>query len=231
LPEPYEKTGPQKDLIFIRPGSSDLTMEANDLNILQMAGPEPVFDGVMTEFLRNAREQLLARCGSGALLEVADLGREAPWLWRLTFRTRGLARNPGGEVRVVERHVVAVRFLPDYLRRANQFQTLALVEPDQAFHPNLAPPRVCLRIYPGQPLIEICEGLHALFSWRLRQLAENDALNRDACAWGRAHLAELPVDTRPLFGIEKGTVPLRIGGQSPFRLQLELQPLEERTCL
>jgi hypothetical protein len=48
--------------------------------------------------------------------------------------------------------------------------------------------------------VELCESLHALIGWRLRQLAENDALNRVACAWGRAHLDELPLDRRPLFG-------------------------------
>ena len=94
----------------------------------------------------------------------------------------------------------AVRFLPDYLRQVNQFQTIALLEPKNAFHPNLAPPAICLHLYPGMPLVEMVEALHALFSWRLRQLAENDALNRDACAWGRAHLDELPLDNRPLFG-------------------------------
>jgi hypothetical protein len=61
--------------------------------------------------------------------------------------------------------------------------------------------------------VEICESLHALFSWRLRQLAENDALNRAACAWGRAHLDELPIDRRPLFG--------RV-------LPITLEPVEEK---
>ena len=36
------------------------------------------------------------------------------WLWRLLFHTRGLARDDAGSVTVVDRHVVAVRFLPDY---------------------------------------------------------------------------------------------------------------------
>jgi hypothetical protein len=175
-------------------------MEAIDRRVLEMAGPEPVFDDVAREFLLNSRAEFLDRCGRGGLLEYADLGTSVPWLWRLTFGTRGLARAEGGEVRVVERHVVAVRFLPDYLRHVNQFQTVALVEPADAFHPNLAPPGICLHLYPGQPLVEIAEALHALFSWRLRQLAENDALNRDACAWGRANLDRLPLDTRPLFG-------------------------------
>jgi hypothetical protein len=175
-------------------------MDALDERVLEMAGPEPVFDPVVGEFLANCRDELLERCRTPGLLEAVSLGRNVPWLWRLTFRTRGLVCDEGGAVRPVERQDVAVRFLPDYLRRANRFEMLALLEPRQAFHPNLRDGHVCLEIYPGEPLLEVCEALHALFSWRLRQLAENDALNPAACAWGRAHLDELPLDTRPLFG-------------------------------
>ena len=96
--------------------------------------------------------------------------------------------------------MVAVRFLPDYLRHVNRFEMLALIEPQNAFHPNLREGHICLEVYPGEPLLEICEALHALLGWRLRQLAENDALNPTACAWGRASLNELPIDPRPLFG-------------------------------
>jgi hypothetical protein len=175
-------------------------MQLDDLRAIEMAGPEPVFDDVMSAFLLNSRDAFLDRCGRGGLIEYADLGVHTPWLWRLTFRSKGLVRDAAGNIEPSERHVVAVRFLPDYLRQVNQFATLALLEPQAAFHPNLAPPSVCLHVYPGMPLLEMAEALHALFSWRLRQLDENDALNRDACAWGRAHLDELPLDTRPLFG-------------------------------
>jgi hypothetical protein len=177
-----------------------IPMEPVDRRILEMSGAEPVFDDVARAFLINSRDEFHTRIGRGGLLEYANLGTSVPWLWRLTFHTRGLARAVGGEIRDIERHVVAVRFLPDYLRNVNQFQTLALIEPTDVFHPNLSPPAICLHVYPGQPLVEIAEALHALFSWRLRQLAENDALNRDACAWGRANLDRLPLDTRPLFG-------------------------------
>jgi hypothetical protein len=175
-------------------------MTNEDLRVLEMSGPEPVFDEVMSAFLHNSRDEFVDRCKRGGLIDFADLGTRVPWLWRLTFLCRGLVRDETGEIRNVERHVVAVRFLPDYLRQVNQFQSIALLEPRNAFHPNLAPPAICLHVYPGMPLVEMAEALHALFSWRLRQLAENDALNRDACAWGRAHLEELPLDTRPLFG-------------------------------
>jgi hypothetical protein len=175
-------------------------MDFLDESIRAMAGPEPFFDPVMSDFLCNSRDELLERCRTPGLLEAVNLGQTAPWLWRLNFATRGLVRDEGGSIRPVERHVVAVRFLPDYLRRVNRFEMLALVEPRNAFHPNLRDAHVCLEVYPGEPLLEICEALHALLSWRLRQLAETDALNPAACAWGRAHLDELPIDPRPLFG-------------------------------
>jgi hypothetical protein len=186
-------------------------MESFDELIRQMAGPEPVFDAVLTDFLLSCGDELQQRCQTPGLLEARCLGQTVPWLWRLDFRTRGLAKDAAGAIVPIEHHVVALRFLPDYLRTVNRFQTLALVEPRTPFHPNLRDGHVCLEVYPGEPLLEICEALHALFSWRLRQLAETDALNPEACAWGRSHLAELPLDTRPLFG---------------RKLDIALEPLE-----
>jgi hypothetical protein len=175
-------------------------MNLTDLRIRQTAGPTPHFDPVMRDFLHNSADELRRRLRPGCLLEAADLGEKVPWLWRLTFATRGLARDEAGGLRTVERHTVAVRFGPDYLRRVDRFEMLSLVEPAGAFHPNLRDAFICLEVYPGEPLVEICESLHALFSWRLRQLSETDALNPEACSWGRAHLDELPLDRRPLFG-------------------------------
>jgi len=186
-------------------------MDLLDLRICSMAGACPEFDPVMRDFLDNITAELRERLRSGCLLQARPLD-EVPWLWRLDFATRGLALDEAGQLRPCDHHVVAVRFLPDYLRRADRFEVLTLVEPARAFHPNLRDGFVCLEVYPGEPLLEICEALHALFSWRLRQLAETDALNPDACAWGRAHLDELPLDARPLFGRS---------------LSISLEPVEE----
>lgn len=176
-------------------------MEPIDLLIQAGAGPEPVFDPVMQAFLSNSRDELLSRCRPDSLLEFACLGRQSPWLWRLTFRTRGLAMAAESDAPVVaDRHVFALRILPDYLRRADRFEMLRLISPESAFHPNLAPPGVCVQITPGESLVEICHSLHALIGWRLRQLNESDALNPKACVWGRSNLAKLPIDSRPLFG-------------------------------
>jgi hypothetical protein len=174
-------------------------MDAIDVRLRLGAGNRPEFDPVMREFLDNVAAELRDRLRPGSLVAARPLD-EVPWLWRLDFATRGLALDETGQPRLCEHHVVGVRFLPDYLRRADRFELLTLVEPVRAFHPNLRDGLVCLQVYPGEPLVEICQALHSLLSWRLRQLSENDALNPDACAWGRAHLDELPLDDRPLFG-------------------------------
>lgn len=171
-----------------------------DALIRDAVGPEPIFDPVAREFLVNNAAELRGRSGFSSLLEAVDLGTSVPWLWRLTFATRGLGRDEHGGIVPVHQHTVVVRLAPDYLRRADRFEVLTLLEPARPFHPNLKGRHVCLEVYPGEPLVEICEALHALFSWRLRQLSEPDALDPEACVWGRAHLDELPLDDRPLFG-------------------------------
>lgn len=173
-------------------------MHPLDQLIRDRAGPEPTFDPVMRDFLHNIRDELRQRPSD--LLDAANLGTTLPWLWRLTFRTRGLARDEAGAVVPCDQHTVVVRFAPDYLRHINRYDALTLIEPIRPFHPNLRDRHLCLEVYPGEPLVELCESLHALFSWRLRQLSETDALDPEACAWGRAHLDELPLDPRPLFG-------------------------------
>ncbi|MGD9714332.1 MAG: hypothetical protein AB7V46_20060 [Thermomicrobiales bacterium] len=111
-----------------------------------------------------------------------------------------------GEIQPVESHVVAVRFLPDYLRRANRFEMLSLLEPHSPppFHPNIHPSgAICVEIYPCEPISEIAQSIHDLIRWRLRQYDERDALNPDACAYGREHI-DKPIDDRPLFGRKIG---------------------------
>lgn len=172
----------------------------HDMMILVGSGPEPLFDTVTRDFLFESFFELKRHCARGGLLEFVSLGRTVPWLFRLTFHTRGLIRRDENEVTVNDRHVVALRFLADYLSHADRFAMLRLLEPtDSMFHPNVANGGICVQVYPGEPLVTICQSLHDLFRWRLRQFDERDALNPVACAWGREHVDQ-PVDDRPLFG-------------------------------
>jgi hypothetical protein len=195
----------------------DFLLQALDLEIRLAAGPRPNFDPVLADFLRQSWTDLQASCAqSGSLLQSACLDDDPPWLYRLAFATKGYVRASIDEpVETVERHVFALRFLPDYLRHANRFEMLSMVAPRQPapWHPNLCgmTGAVCVEIYPGEPLAEICRSLHDLLRWRLRQLDERDALNKPACAWGRQNVSQ-PIDDRPLFG---------------RRLQIQFEPAGE----
>ena len=181
---------------------SQFPADLRDRLIAAGSGPEPPFDPVMREFLENQRRELEQRAARGGLLDFAVMGRDAPWLYRLRFATKGLVRDARGEIGTVESHVIAVRFLPDYLRRANRFEMLALIEPHfpPAFHPNIhAAGAICVEVYPAEPIVEIAQSLHDLIRWRLRQYDERDALNPEACSYGRQHI-DCPIDDRPLFG-------------------------------
>jgi hypothetical protein len=179
----------------------DYPADATDMMIVAGSGPEPSFDAVMQDFLCESFLGLKRECARGGLLGFASLGRSVPWVYRLAFCTRGFTRDTDGEVVAIDRHVVALRFLPDYLRNAERFAMLRLIEPvNGAFHPNISiSGAICVEIYPGESLVEICHSLHDLFRWRLRQYDERDALNPAACAWGRQNVDQ-PIDDRPLFG-------------------------------
>ena len=196
--------------------TADQIKDSLDQKIVAMSGEEPPFDSITRDSLLESHADIKERCHRGGLLDAASLGTTVPWLWRLTFGTRGLVRvGPGGPVQTVERHVIALRFLPDYLKRADCFEMLNLVEPHYppAFHANICPltGATCVQIYPNETISEIAESLHNLIRWRLRQLDERDALNPVACAWGRENV-DRPVDDRPLFG---------------RRLNIQLEPLED----
>lgn len=196
---------------------ADGIRDALDLMAVGMAGPPPVFDRVTSDFLRQSHADLQARANPNALVTWSSLGEHVPWLFRLDYKVRGLAVGAApGEVVPIERQSVLLRFQPDYLRSANKFEMLRLLEPvnPPLFHPNVHPVLrlLCVEIYPGEPLLEIVESLYELFRWRLRQYDERDALNPDACAWGREH-APKPLDDRPLWG---------------RRLQLRLDPVENK---
>ena len=173
------------------------------LQILTGSGPEPEFDRVMQSFLEENLADIRRLAERGGLLKATSLGQRTPWLYCLEFGTKALARsNPDAEVVEVDHSVVAIRFLPDYLRRADKFQMLRLLEPRNPppWHPNISVDgAICISIHPGQLLSDIAHALHDLFRWRLRQLREEDALNAFACSWGREHV-QAPIDDRPLFG-------------------------------
>ena len=95
---------------------------------------------------------------------------------------------------------VLIQFPPDYLRLVpDPAQIVALMSPPRLFHPNVAPPFLCIgRIAPGTRLCELLVQLYEILTFQKLTPREDDALNRDACAWARRNMHRFPLDTRPL---------------------------------
>jgi hypothetical protein len=51
---------------------------------------------------------------------------------------------------------------------------------------------------PGTPLVDLIYQVFEIVTYNKVTMAENNALNRDACVWCRGHLDRLPVDRRAL---------------------------------
>jgi hypothetical protein len=189
-----------------------------DFILLSNVGAEPRFDPVTADFLYAGYNDLKQRCLAGSLVEMRSLGREVPWVYRFDFRTRGLGKAADGQVVEVDEHTVVVRFMPDCLRHTDRFQMIQYAGPREPapWHPNICPRTgaVCVEVYPGETVLEIVESLHDLIRWRIRQLRDDDALNKDACAYGRTFI-DGPLDDRPLFGGSAWTLQLEAAEDTP----------------
>ena len=187
------------------PGNAAPPRRPFDALLQHLAVREPTFDPVLRDFLRAGEHDLQAKSAVSPLIHYRCFGKSCPWLYCLTLHTRGLVRDPGRGPQPAERFVVALRFLPDHLRRADSAEMLRLLEPLSAFHPAILPGvgGLCLQVHPGATPAEIALSLHDLFRYRVRQFLEADSLNPQACAWAREHVSA-PLDDRPLFGSGTG---------------------------
>ena len=155
---------------------------------------------ILGGFFGRQFEQVMALQAESDLLDVLPLDPPpAPRRYILLFRCTGLVRPPSGEIREANQFAVGVTLPDDYLRQIDPFQVLTWLEPRAAFHPNIRAPFICVgRMEPGTPLIDLVYQVHEIITFNKATVREDNALNRDACAWVRRNAARLPVDTRPL---------------------------------
>jgi hypothetical protein len=95
---------------------------------------------------------------------------------------------------------VLLRFPLDYLRVVGDpGWIVSLLSPGNLYHPNVRPPFMCIgRIPPGTSLCELIVQVHEVVTYQKFTPREDDALNRDACAWARTNMQRFPLDARPL---------------------------------
>jgi hypothetical protein len=156
-------------------------------------------DLIYERFLERQFEEGIALAQSSDLLDLCLIPAAPPHVVA-EFHCRGLVREAEGEIQNAEEFRVGIWFPPDYLRRADPFQILRLFTP-HVWHPNVSRdlPLVCIgRLTPGTALVDILYQLFDVLSYQKYNPREDDALNKAACAWARAHQDWFPIDRRPL---------------------------------
>ncbi len=154
-------------------------------------------DVILESFLER---QYAEASALAAASEILDLWPQDLQRYLAHFHCRGLVRDAGGHIREHNGPFTVGIFLPaDYLRAAEPMTVVTWLHPPEVWHPNIAPPVICLgRMPPGTPLVDLLHQVYEIITWQRFTPNEFDALNKAACQWGRQHQERFPVDRRPL---------------------------------
>jgi hypothetical protein len=195
-------------------------------------------DQIFARFLHRQAEDALALAAQSDRLDLLPVdslagppseGRLEEWLRRgdraftryiARFTCRGLVRRADGAIERADRFDAAYWFPPDYLRRANPFQVLTWLAPDEIWHPNIGRieelDRVLLCIgpvVPGTPLVDLLYRTFETITYNKVTMREDDALNRQACVWARQNQGLFPLDRGALkrrpAGFEGGALEVK----------------------
>ncbi len=156
---------------------------------------DPVYRGFME---RQAAEGL-------ALAEESDLldlhiPEFCPPHFVAEYHCTGLVREGDGEIKEANLFEVGIWMPPDYLRKANTFESLRIFTPNN-WHPNISRehPLICIgRLAPGTTLVDILFQAFEILTYQRYNPREDDSLNKAACAWARENQHRFPIDRRPL---------------------------------
>ena len=154
-------------------------------------------DRIFAEWLEVQATEGMDLASRSDVLRLAPVAGLPPHKFLAEFSCRGLAKTDAGIV-TVDRHLVGISYPPDFLRRSSDpWQVLTWLEPQTEFHPNIRFPAVCVgHIAPGMTLVSLLHQLWQMITWQRFTPRENDALNKEACAWARRNLDRFPVDSR-----------------------------------
>ena len=158
-------------------------------------------DKIREGFLRRQYEEAQALERESDLLEVSALPGDPPTRYIVALRCKGLIRV-NDRIREHDTWEIGVNFPPDYLRRADPFQVITVLNPLlTAWHPNISrkAPIVCIgRLTPGTGLVDMIYQVYEVVTYNKVTMREDDCLNVEACSWARRNQHRFPIDRRPL---------------------------------
>jgi hypothetical protein len=157
-----------------------------------------MYDHIVSSFLERQLEEALALARESDLLNVIPI---TPQHFVVQLKCKGLVKNGRGEIVTAENFEFGVYFSSDYPRRANPMEVVSWFGPREVFHPNISDvaPIICIgHLAPGTSLVDIIRQVFQIVTYQKVTMREDDALNRDACAWARQNQHRFPIDNRPL---------------------------------
>jgi hypothetical protein len=156
-------------------------------------------DNILAGFLARQREEGMALAAESDLFDLIPVDGRAGQRYLLELRCTGLVQRDSGEIVEADRFVVGVWFPDHYLREADPYRVLTWLDPVRTWHPNVKAPFVCVGgIAPATPLCDLVYRCAEVVTWNRVTMREDNALNKEACAWARRNLQRFPVDSRPL---------------------------------
>ena len=159
-------------------------------------------DNVFESWLEHQLEDGLSLSAASDVLRLLpEPGPRPPRRFVAHFNSPTMVRE-GSAVTRADGFAVLFQFPPDYLRSASDAsQIVNLLAPINAFHPNVAPPFICVgHVAPGTGLSQLVYQVHEILTFQVQkmQLLEHKALNHDACVWARRHMHLFPLSTASL---------------------------------
>jgi len=155
-------------------------------------------DKILESFLARQLEEGMALARGSDILDLLPVGGTPPSRYLAEYRCVGAVRDASSVV-AADRFQVGVYFPPDYLRTVDPALVLTLLAPAQVWHPNVRAPFICAgHVTPGTGLVDLLHRVYEILSFHKVNMREDDALNREACAWARANVHRFPLDPRPL---------------------------------
>ncbi len=156
-------------------------------------------DLVLSAFLDRQLEEGRALAAQSDLLELIPVNGASRQRYLVQLRCRGLAQSDSGEIVEADRFVFGIWFPDYYLREADPYRVLTWLEPQRTWHPNIRAPFICAgRIVPGTSLVDLLYRCFEIVTFNRVTMREDDALNKEACAWARQNQHRFPLERRPL---------------------------------
>jgi hypothetical protein len=156
-------------------------------------------DPILTDFLMSQARDAAQLNRDSRIVTLQAVSGAPPTHWVVSFDCAGFVQG-AQDIEIGEHFSVGIWFPEDYLRRlVNPSAVVSWLEPANIWHPNCRPPLVCMgNIAPGTGLVTLVEQLYRMISWQIFTIREDDALNAQACSWGRRNGRQFPADKRPL---------------------------------